>query len=782
MSSPDALAHPGRLQALRGSGLLGGEDEAFDRFTRLATRALGVPISLFSLLTADRQLTGSIAGAPDPGELELDASICQHVVRSDDVLSVDDARAHPLLRDNRAVTELGVVAYLGVPVHTPDGQPVGALCAIDAAPRVWTGEDREALGELATLLESELRLRISERRFRTFVESTSQVTFVADGDAFVTELSQSWADFTGQTPEQISGWGWADALHPDDRERVAAEWLDHVARRVPYATEYRVRGADGAYRRFSVQTAPIFDAKDTFVEYIGTCVDVEGERRAREELERQQAILNAFFDTSPLLMGVAEVSEDDLSLVLFNTATRRFLERAGEQIGVGSVGGQGGNAASLGQWLEAFHASAREGGPVHLSYEHPTADGKAPLSATVAVIRPTERGTLLGAFVAEDMTERAEAERRLRMSEDRLAFALESAQIGTWEYTFADERVRWSDEAQAIHGVLFDDRAEPARAQIVEEDAALITQQFAEAVADAQAGGETDLLLEYRVLRGGEERWVRARGRIYLDGSVAGRAAGTVHDVTDERRYEQALIAAREAALDAQHRAEEAVRLKTSIINNMSHEIRTPLTAILGFADLLAASRSQPDPEIVDVIQRSARRLLDTLDSVLYYAQLRSGTVFQPERFDAVRAVSTAVAPFAASARAAGLALKVQLPPEPVWTTTDREALARTVSHLVSNAVKFTREGRIDVRIGQSNGSAWVEVADTGVGMEPAFAGVAFEPFRQESEGLARRFEGSGLGLSIVRHLTDLMSARLDVTTEKGVGSTFRLWLPAEAD
>lgn len=145
-----ALDDANRLLALQATGLLDTPpEENFDRLTRLASRILRVPVSLISLVGADRQFFKSQVGLPAPydtaRETPLTHSFCQHVVTNENILSVSDAKADPRLRDNLAMRDLGVVAYLGVPLCMPDGSVLGSLCAIDREDREWEPEDISAL-------------------------------------------------------------------------------------------------------------------------------------------------------------------------------------------------------------------------------------------------------------------------------------------------------------------------------------------------------------------------------------------------------------------------------------------------------------------------------------------------------------------------------------------------------------------------------------------------------------------------------------------------------------
>ena len=159
------LHDPERLAALVQLRLLDSPtEEAFDRLTRLATRVLGVPVSLVSLVDDRRQFFKSECGLPEPWasrrETALSDSFCQHVVGSGEPLVVEDARIHPLLRDNLAVRDLNVVAYLGIPLKTPEGHTVGSFCAIDTVPRIWSRAEQETMYDLAGSVMSEVALRI----------------------------------------------------------------------------------------------------------------------------------------------------------------------------------------------------------------------------------------------------------------------------------------------------------------------------------------------------------------------------------------------------------------------------------------------------------------------------------------------------------------------------------------------------------------------------------------------------------------------------------------------
>src|SRR5690349_7649452 len=164
-SDGGGLCDPVRVQSLRRSGLGAERDAAMDAVAARVRERLGVPVALVSLVQTDRQVFPGEAGLAEPWasqrQTPLTHSFCQHVVMSAQPLVVEDARVHPLVRDNAAIPDLGVVAYAGMPLRDSDGNVLGSLCAIDTEPRRWTDAELETLRDLAGACSTELSLRLA---------------------------------------------------------------------------------------------------------------------------------------------------------------------------------------------------------------------------------------------------------------------------------------------------------------------------------------------------------------------------------------------------------------------------------------------------------------------------------------------------------------------------------------------------------------------------------------------------------------------------------------------
>ena len=235
----------------------------------------------------------------------------------------------------------------------------------------------------------------------------------------------------------------------------------------------------------------------------------------------------------------------------------------------------------------------------------------------------------------------------------------------------------------------------------------------------------------------------------------------------ERERYEKELI-------DAKERAEESARFKSAILTNMSHEIRTPISGILGYAQILGEELEEPHREFADYIQQNGKRLMDTITSILDLSKIETDRFnIDYSRFDlrtAAREEAQLLKPLADSK---GLALRTALSEQKVPVYLDRSVLSRILHNLVGNAIKFTEKGEVTIEADTEDAAVFLRVRDTGIGISDAFLPNLFTEFKQESGGLARSHEGSGLGLSITKRLVETMGGTISVESERGRGTIF---------
>jgi PAS domain S-box-containing protein len=279
-----------------------------------------------------------------------------------------------------------------------------------------------------------------------------------------------------------------------------------------------------------------------------------------------------------------------------------------------------------------------------------------------------------------------------------------------------------------------------------------------------------------------ETQWLHRDGRL-LDVAVTlaplrdsnGKLFGVAslaRDITEMKRAVQELAQAHDAAL-------EASRLKSAFIANMSHEIRTPLNIIVGYSQLIAdhlaelGDRSQASS--LDAIGRASERLTRTINSILDISKIEAGAItLQPVSLEIALLLERLMQDFRVTAENKGITLSSAIETTGVNVVFDEYCLSQALTNLLDNAIKFTDRGAVTLRLYRAtDGTLCLELRDTGVGIAQEFLPNLFTPFSQEQSGNTRRFEGTGLGLTLVRKYLELNGASISVESEKNKGTTF---------
>ncbi len=780
-----------RLAMLAEYDLLDTPPEAqYDRITRVAAAIFAAPIAIITVVDGHRLWYKSHYGTDQTGVALCDipegAAFCAEVTKSGQPLVVEDA-----IRDSQfAVNPLvcapnGIRFYAGVPLTMPDGYTLGTLCVLDVQPRSPTAEQMQRLRDLGDTVVHELAQRRQSRqdvqaaqqrgdRFAAFAETSALVLWTADATGYVRELSDAWSDFTGQSPEEIEGTGWSDAVHPDDLAAISPGWAEAVRLQQPYASEYRVRSRDGVYRWFSARVVPVHDAQGRFVEFMGTCADIDDKKEALRALRASEARFRSLVDNGSEIITLLDAQ----ARVLYQSpSVSRILGHDVEAL----VGRDIFSFVHPDDALRVSSEFAALGrGTPQIRFEVRFRDAQhawrwLEVQATSMLRDPDVRAIVVN---SRDITERKSADTALVQSDRRYralselvqaygyAFSVDKAGATALEWVTDSVRDVLGYEPEALLG-------QPWGCNFVHPDDRALS---AYRLQHVLAGNPCTHDVQSRH-QDGSYCWIRYS--VYPEhDSATGRVIrihGAGQDVTATKEAEHLLVQAKE-------QAEEALRLRDILLTNMSHEFRTPLTAILGFADVLRFEMPDALHEYVDYISQSGQRLMNTLVSALELSQLQAGArTLNPHPAHVAVCVQDTVQTFAPACQEKGLTLQFEAPSDLPVAHVDVGALNQVVSHLMSNAVKFTPHGTINVTLSRSSDTLVLRVADTGIGISEAFHPHLFDAFWQESTGLSRTYEGSGIGLAITRWLVTLMEGAVAVESEPGKGSVFTVTFPLYA-
>lgn len=380
-----------------------------------------------------------------------------------------------------------------------------------------------------------------------------------------------------------------------------------------------------------------------------------------------------------------------------------------------------------------------------------------------------------------DVTSVKRHEQALMQRERQLSEAEAIGRMGHWHWSLGQQDIRFSDEIYRIFGVSpskFRPTLDSVNAMLHRRDAGRMMQVFQRAIIE-----QNDHEIDFRVMTpSGETRHVKCQGRCEFDGhgEVTG-LYGIMQDVTQTMAHEHDLMQAKEAA-------ERAYSAKSQFLANMSHELRTPLNAIIGFSEmiqqqLLGPIGNEKYLDYIKGIRESGEHLLELITDILDMSKLEAGKYeLDVEEINLAKTIRLAIHMIEGRALESSIKISLRMPDEHMHIIADRRAVMQIMLNLLSNAVKFSHEnGKIDVECIGRDGFVSIRVKDHGVGIPAHKLPTITNPFEQVANQYSRGHEGSGLGLSITKELTELHGGALHIESQVDVGTTVTVRLPYQA-
>ena len=409
----------------------------------------------------------------------------------------------------------------------------------------------------------------------------------------------------------------------------------------------------------------------------------------------------------------------------------------------------------------------------HSEKEMRQADGSSrPVLQTVKRIQLHGREKLLTCFV--DLSERKQMEELLRQTNNRLLLAARAGGVGIWDYDVVNNQVHWDAQILCLYGITsaqFVGAYQEWLGWIHPED-----RQQGDKEIQLALRGEREFDTEFRVLwRDGTTHYIRGIASVERNGTGQPlRMIGTNWDITPQKQLEETLRLASKSA-------DSANEAKSQFLSNMSHEIRTPMNGVLGMVSLLLDTNLAEDQRrYARIAHASGKTLLALINDILDFSKIEAGKLeLESLDFSLHNLLDDLAGMMAVRAYDKGLVLGCVMEPEvPCELQGDSARLLQILINLAANAIKFTAQGEVVIRVSVVSESPdevrlRFAVRDTGIGIASEAIGRLFGKFMQVDSSTTRTYGGTGLGLAISKQLTELMGGEIGVESEAGKGSEF---------
>jgi PAS domain S-box-containing protein len=597
-------------------------------------------------------------------------------------------------------------------------------------------------------------------------------------------------------------------IHPDDRERVLQAIAHSFATNDPYHLEYRVIRQDGDVCWIAVWGTMSPNEEKDGMRMVGVVIDISdrkhAEQRLRESEERLRLALTAanqgLYDLN-IQTGEAIVSPEYVTMLgydplSFHETNAKWIERLHPA-----------DMESVARTYQDYVAGKLPDYQVEFRQRTKNGDWKWILSTGKIVMWDENQQPLRMLGIHTDLDERKAAEEAIRTSEERLRAALSASGTGTFRWNLQTDAIEWDDNLNQLLGL------QPGtKLYTLADFLALVhpgDRPNVSAGCERSRREGVDFEQEFRVIwPDGSIHWLFDQGRLFWDAEGSPLyMAGACVDISDRKQAELALlqinaeleqrVQQRTVELQtAMERSEVANKAKSLFLANMSHELRTPLNAILGFTQIMAHDQSLPDKhqDYLDIINNSGTLLLNLINDILDLAKIEAGHItLNHEAILLQELLQDLESLLRLRAEAKGLEFRMEKASElPKFILTDGTKLRQVLINLLGNAIKFTDQGCVTLKIWQlpipdpeaashspHHTHLWFEVTDTGVGIAPSQLNTVFDAFVQAHAGQMAS-QGTGLGLAISRQIVQLMGGDLQARSVLGEGSTFTFWIETE--
>jgi len=672
----------------------------------------------------------------------------------------------------------GRVASTGQPERFEiDLMPMGLRLSVSVYCPM-TGYFVAVFDDITQRTRSEEALRESEQRFRTMADGLPLMIWVHDAQGALQFVNQTYCDFFGVTPEQVTGPNWQPLVHPEDLADYAGEFSACVRGRRPFHALVRARRFEGDWRWMESRAQPRFSASGEFLGMVGGSNDITERKQAEDALRESQQFTRSVLENLFAFVGVMTA---DGTLIYANRAP---VEAAG--IPASEVLGK--KFWDCFWWnyspeiqVQLRDACKRAASGEIVRYDtsvRMAGDTRIWIDFQVAPLRDAHGRITHLIPSAMDIAVRRAAEENLRASEERTQLATEATAVGVWERNVHTDALRWDAQMFRLYGIAptadgFVHYSDWSGAVLPED----LPEQERVLQDTVRRGGKSRR--EFRIRRRGDGAMRHIESVETVRANAQGETewvVGTNLDVTERKTAE---IQLRQLAADLS----EADRRKDEFLATLAHELRNPLAPMRNGLQLMKLAGGQPATieKTRAMMERQLTQMVRLIDDLMDVSRISLDKLeLHKVHLPLPTVLNSAVETSRPLIDQMGHQLTVTLPKEALIVDADMTRLAQVFLNLLNNAAKYSeRGGHIQLHVERQGSDAVVTVKDTGIGIAAEQLPRVFEMFTQIDASLEKSQGGLGIGLTLVKRLVELHGGSIQAHSDgPGKGSEFSVRLP----
>ncbi len=591
------------------------------------------------------------------------------------------------------------------------------------------------------------------------------------------------AELLGYSPSRFKTYqDFTDLLHPDDYELAMQAMRDCLeGKKENYEVEYRIKKSDGAYKWFK-DTGIITEQnkENGTVVLIGLVEDIDARKIAGETLRESEQKFRDIFNNSSDAIFIHDpegnfLEINDIVLERYGYSKEKLLQMTPLDI----------DAAEFDESYEDKIKTLKEKGRIVFEGVHKRKDGSEfPVEVHSRTIEYEGKPAILS--VVRDISERKQAEAKLKEQKELLDESQRLANLGSWELNLIDDKLIWSDEVYRIFGLQpreFDATYEAFLESVHPEDREKVTNAYESSLEKGQESYE----IEHRIIKkvSGEIRYVNEKCYHIKDdeGNVL-KSIGMVQDITKQKKAKEEQKRLFKELQKSEKKLRELNASKDKFFSIIAHDLKGPFVSFLHLSESLKENyeflNEEEIRQSVDTIHKTSRNLYKLLQQLLDWSRVQTNRIdFKPDRFDIYELAINNAMLFQKNAEQKNITLETMVKPNTLGRF-DYQMIDAVIRNLLSNAIKFTDEGGlVEIKSETLNDGIKITVRDTGVGIDKKHIDKLFSIEEQYVRQGTKKERGTGLGLILSKEFVEKNKGKLEVKSEKGKGSTFSFTLPS---